>query len=134
MIIKSTIIEFRGTGRRKTAVARVRLTEGAGPRTINGRELDDYFPGDMLAHTALAPLATVEMKDGFHFNAIVAGGGVHAQASAVSLGIARALLRYNAGLRAPLKKAGLLTRDQREKERKKSGRPGARKRFQFSKR
>ncbi len=130
----STTNEFLGTGRRKTAVARVRLAEGAGASTINGRELADYFAGEMLVSEAVKPLATAELSDGFHFRATVAGSGPHSQATAVAHGIARALLTYNQDLRVVLKKAGHLTRDPRERERKKPGRPGARKRFQFSKR
>jgi small subunit ribosomal protein S9 len=123
-----------GTGRRKTATARVRLTEGAGNSTINGRELADYFSGEMLVNEAVLPLATAELSDSLHFRATVAGSGPHSQATAVAHGIARALLQYNPELRVALKKAGHLTRDPRERERKKPGRPGARKRFQFSKR
>lgn len=126
--------EFLGTGRRKTATARVRLADGAGQSTINGRELPDYFSGEMLVNEAIKPLVTAEVKDGFHFRATVAGSGPHAQATAVAHGLARALLQYNQELRGVLKKAGHLTRDPRERERKKPGRPGARKRFQFSKR
>ncbi len=126
--------EFLGTGRRKTATARVRLSDGAGKSTINGRELNDYFPAEMLLNEAVLPLATAELSDSFHFRATVAGSGPHSQATAVAHGIARALLQYNPELRVTLKKAGHLTRDPRERERKKPGRPGARKRFQFSKR
>lgn len=126
--------EFLGTGRRKTAVARVRLSEGAGSSTINGREVADYFSGEMLVNEAVLPLGTAELSDNFHFRANVGGSGPHAQATAIAHGIARALLQYDPELRITLKKAGHLTRDPRERERKKPGRPGARKRFQFSKR
>jgi small subunit ribosomal protein S9 len=131
---QSSTKEFLGTGRRKTAVARVRLSEGSDSSTINGRELADYFSGEMLVNEAILPLATAELSDGFHFRATVGGSGPHSQATAVALGIARALLQFNPELRGVLKKAGHLTRDPRERERKKPGRPGARKRFQFSKR
>ncbi len=126
--------ELLGTGRRKTATARVRLSEGAGNSTINGRELADYFGAEMLTAEAIQPLVTAELRDGMHFRASVSGSGPHSQATAVAHGIARALLKYNPELRGVLKKAGHLTRDPRERERKKPGRPGARKRFQFSKR
>lgn len=126
--------EFLATGRRKTAIARVRLGEGAGSSSINGRDLENYFPIDLLQNQALMPLTTAGLKDGMHFRATVTGGGASAQSVAVAHGIARALLKFNPELRGPLKKAGHLTRDPREKERKKPGRPGARKRFQFSKR
>jgi small subunit ribosomal protein S9 len=126
--------EFLGTGRRKTATARVRLTDGTGSSTVNGRDLADYFGAEMLATEALQPLVTAEIGEGMHFRATVAGSGPHSQATAVAHGVARALLKFNPELRSVLKKAGHLTRDPRERERKKPGRPGARKRFQFSKR
>ena len=126
--------EFLATGRRKTAVSRVRLSEGAGESTVNGRPLVEYFPTDLLQNQALMPLTTAELKDGMHFRASVAGGGASAQSVAVAHGVARSLLKFNPELRGVLKKAGHLTRDPRERERKKPGRPGARKRFQFSKR
>jgi small subunit ribosomal protein S9 len=126
--------EFLGTGRRKTATARVRLSDSAGSSTINGREIADYFGAEMLATEAVLPLVTAEVAEGMHFRASVAGSGPHSQATAVAHGIARALLKFNPDLRGVLKKAGHLTRDPRERERKKPGRPGARKRFQFSKR
>lgn len=125
---------FLGTGRRKTAVARVRLFEGAGESTVNGLSLENYFPGEMLVNGAVAPLVTAELRDGMHFTARVEGSGPSAQSIAVAQGLARALQKVNADLRPALKKAGHLTRDPRERERKKPGRPGARKRFQFSKR
>ncbi|HLS28924.1 MAG TPA: 30S ribosomal protein S9 [Opitutales bacterium] len=126
--------EFLGTGRRKTATARVRLSQGAGKSTVNGRDIEDYFVAEMLHNEALRPLSTIEMKDGFHFRATVEGSGLHAQATAVAHGVSRALLQYDQELRGTLKKAGHLKRDPRERERKKPGQPGARKRFQFSKR
>ncbi|MCE2862947.1 MAG: hypothetical protein RLZZ221_2755 [Verrucomicrobiota bacterium] len=123
-----------GTGRRKTSTARVRITEGSGKLTVNGRTFEDYFSHDNFAKQAYAPLLTVEMREKIDVTANVAGGGVAGQAGAVAHGIARALQKLNAELRPKLKKAGHLRRDPREKERKKAGQPGARKRFQFSKR
>jgi len=125
---------FLGTGRRKTSTARVRLVEGSGKLTVNGRDFEDYFSHENFAKQAYAPLLTVELRDKVDVTANVSGGGVAGQAGAVAHGIARALQKMNAELRAPLKKAGHITRDPREKERKKPGQPGARKRFQFSKR
>ncbi len=125
---------FLGTGRRKTSTARVRLIPGSGKLTANGLDFDGYFKHDNFARRAAGPLATADVKEKFDVVANIAGGGISAQAGAVSLGIARALLKFNAELRVTLKKAGHLTRDPREKERKKPGQPGARKRFQFSKR
>jgi small subunit ribosomal protein S9 len=125
---------FIGTGRRKTATARVRITEGSGKLTVNGKEFDRYFSHDNFSKQAYAPLLTVELREKIDVTANVIGGGVAGQAGAVAHGIARALQKLNPELRAALKKAGHLTRDPREKERKKPGQPGARKRFQFSKR
>ena len=125
---------FIGTGRRKTATARIRITEGTGKLVANGRTFDDYFSHENFAKQAYKPLLTVELKDKIDVTANIAGGGVSGQAGAVAHGIARALQRMNPELRAALKKAGHLMRDPREKERKKPGQPGARKRFQFSKR
>ena len=125
---------FIGTGRRKTATARVRITEGTGKLTVNGAEFDRYFTHDNFSKQAYSPLLTVELRDKIDVTANVTGGGVAGQAGAVAHGIARALQKLNPELRAALKKAGHLTRDPREKERKKPGQPGARKRFQFSKR
>ena len=125
---------YYGTGRRKTSTARVRITEGSGKLTVNGRTFEDYFSHDNFAKQAYAPLLTVEMREKIDVTANVAGGGVAGQAGAVAHGIARALQKLNAELRPKLKKAGHLRRDPREKERKKAGQPGARKRFQFSKR
>ena len=125
---------FLGTGRRKTSTARIRLTEGSGKLTVNGRTFDDYFSHENFAKQAFAPLLVVDMKEKIDVTANVAGGGVAGQAGAVAHGIARALQKMNAELRSPLKKAGHIKRDPREKERKKAGQPGARKRFQFSKR
>ena len=125
---------FLATGRRKTATARVRLSEGNGKLTVNGRTFDSYFSHENFSKQAYAPLLTVELREKIDVTANVAGGGVAGQAGAVAHGIARALQKMNAELRPALKKAGHITRDPREKERKKAGQPGARKRFQFSKR
>jgi small subunit ribosomal protein S9 len=125
---------FLGTGRRKTATARIRLTTGSGKLLINGRDFDGYFTHENFARQAYAPLLTVDMKDKIDVTANVTGGGVAGQAGAVAHGIARALQKMNQELRPALKKAGHIKRDPREKERKKAGQPGARKRFQFSKR
>ncbi|MFI5358316.1 MAG: 30S ribosomal protein S9 [Opitutales bacterium] len=125
---------FLGTGRRKTATARVRLSEGSGKMTVNGRELDKYFCHENFAKQAYGPLLTVDLREKIDITANVSGGGITGQAVAVAHGIARALQKLNPELRAALKKAGHLTRDPRERERKKPGQPGARKRFQFSKR
>ena len=125
---------FLGTGRRKTSTARVRITEGSGKLVVNGREFEDYFSHENFAKQAYAPLLTVELREKIDVTANVDGGGVAGQAGAVAHGIARALQKMNAELRPALKKAGHLKRDPREKERKKAGQPGARKRFQFSKR
>ncbi|HEY5227516.1 MAG TPA: 30S ribosomal protein S9 [Opitutaceae bacterium] len=125
---------FTGTGRRKTSTARVRITEGSGKLTVNGRQFESYFSHDNFAKQAYAPLLTVDLREKIDVTANVAGGGVAGQAGAVAHGIARALQKMNAELRPALKKAGHIRRDPREKERKKAGQPGARKRFQFSKR
>ncbi|HWA85092.1 MAG TPA: 30S ribosomal protein S9 [Opitutus sp.] len=125
---------FLGTGRRKTSTARVRISEGSGKLVCNGREFERYFSHENFAKQAYAPLLTVELKDKIDVTVNVAGGGVAGQAGAVAHGIARALQKMNAELRPALKKAGHLERDDRAKERKKPGQPGARKRFQFSKR
>ena len=125
---------FLGTGRRKTSTARIRLRVGTGKLVANGREFDRYFAHENFAKQAYRPLLTVEMRDKIDVEANVSGGGVTGQAGAVAHGIARALQKMNPELRAALKKAGHLMRDPRAKERKKPGQPGARKRFQFSKR
>ena len=126
--------EFLGTGRRKTAVARVRLASGSGKIVINGRSFENYFPADALRTTVLQPLAATESSAKYDVRVSVEGGGPAGQAGAVRHGIARALLLVDAALRPTLKSAGLLTRDPRMRERKKYGQPGARKRFQYSKR
>lgn len=126
--------EFLGTGRRKTSVARVRLAAGSGKITINGRALENYFLTEALRTLATQSLVATESLAKFDVRANISGGGVAGQASALRHGIARALLRVDAALRPALKSHGYLTRDPRMKERKKYGQPGARKRFQFSKR
>ena len=127
-------VQYYGTGRRKTSTARVFLRPGTGAVTINHRAFEAFFPSEALRAQIKTPLALTETADKFDILATVAGGGVSGQAGAVRLGIARALVGYNADLRKSLKTEGLLTRDARAKERKKYGMAGARKRFQFSKR
>ncbi len=129
-----TKIEFLGTGRRKTAIARVRLASGNGKITVNGRAFENYFPLETLRSTVSQPLTLTGMAEKFDARINVTGGGPNGQAGAVRHGIARALIRADATLRGALKAEGLLTRDSRMKERKKYGQPGARKRFQYSKR
>jgi small subunit ribosomal protein S9 len=127
-------VQYYGTGRRKTSTARVFLRPGSGAVTINQRAFEAFFPTEALRMQIKTPLVITETGDKFDILATVAGGGVSGQAGAVRLGIARALVTYNAELRKALKGEGLLTRDARAKERKKYGMAGARKRFQFSKR
>ena len=127
-------VQYYGTGRRKTSTARVFLRPGTGAITINYRTFEGFFPTEALRTQIRRPLVLTENTEKFDILATVEGGGVSGQAGAVRLGIARALLGYNAELRGTLRKAGLLTRDPRAKERKKYGMAGARKRFQFSKR
>ncbi|HAM72665.1 MAG TPA: 30S ribosomal protein S9 [Verrucomicrobiales bacterium] len=126
--------EHLGTGRRKTAVARVRIAPGAGKVTVNGRALENYFLTESQRLLAMQALAVTESASKYNIRVNVSGGGPNGQAGAVRHGIARALLQVDAALRPTLKSNGLLTRDPRMKERKKYGQPGARKRFQFSKR
>ena len=126
--------EFLGTGRRKTSVARVRLATGTGKITVNGRTFENYFPMDTLRGVVSQPLTVTGTADKLDVRANVSGGGPNGQAGAVRHGIARALLQFDANLRPALKADGLLTRDSRMRERKKYGQPGARKRYQFSKR
>ena len=133
MAIKK-IEQYLGTGRRKSSVARVFLRQGSGKITVNGRPFDEYFPTDAGRILALFPLQVVDRAVRFDVIVLANGGGIAGQSGAIRLGIARALVEFNAELRGPLKKAGLLTRDPREHERKKYGQKGARKRFQFSKR
>jgi len=127
-------IQYYGTGRRKTSTARVYLRPGAGAIKVNNREFNTYFPNEALQMIIRQPLRLTETTDKFDILVNVLGGGTAGQAGAVRHGITRALLEYNADLRGTLKKAGLVTRDPRTKERKKYGQKGARKRFQFSKR
>jgi small subunit ribosomal protein S9 len=127
-------IQYYGTGRRKTSVARVYLRPGSGKITVNRRDFDRYFPNQVLKMVIRQPLLLTETADKFDILVNVTGGGSTGQAGAIRHGIARALLEYNAELRPRLKAAGFLTRDARKVERKKYGQPKARKRFQFSKR
>jgi len=127
-------LQYYGTGRRKTAKARVFLRPGSGEMKINGAAFDTYFPNRVLRMVVNQPLLATETADKFDIYATVIGGGSAGQAGAIRHGISRALLEYNGELRERLKTAGLLTRDPRKKERKKYGQKGARARFQFSKR
>ena len=126
--------EFIATGRRKTSVARIRMTAGSGKIDVNGKTFDEYFPTIPLQNTVLQPLQAVKLTNSYDLAINATGGGATGQAGAARLAIARALLQVYANLRGTLKAEGLLRRDPRMKERKKSGQPGARKRFQFSKR
>jgi len=123
-----------GTGKRKNAIARVFLKPGDGTISINGRTFEDYFPRETLRMVVEQPFDVLEANGRFDVQVTVCGGGVAAQAEAVRHGISRALLNVDTEYRSPLKKAGFLTRDARKKERKKPGQPGARKKFQYSKR
>jgi small subunit ribosomal protein S9 len=127
-------IEYYGTGRRKSAVARVYLREGGGAIFVNRKPVDVFIPNESLKMLIRQPLKTTETAEKFDIHAFVKGGGLSGQAGAIRHGIARALVQFNQELRDKLKKGGFLTRDARVKERKKYGQPGARKRFQFSKR
>ena len=126
--------EFLGTGRRKTSIARVRLATGSGKITVNGRTFETYFPTETLRMVVNQPFVATSLAGKYDARVNVVGGGPTGQAGAVRHGIARALLKADINLRPTLKSEGLLTRDSREKERKKYGQPGARKRFQYSKR
>ncbi len=126
--------QFIATGRRKTSVARIRMTPGSGRIEINGKSFEDYFPTVPLQSAVLLPLQVVKLTNSYDLSINTTGGGAAGQAGAARLAISRALLQVDANLRATLKAEGLLRRDPRMKERKKSGQPGARKRFQFSKR
>ncbi len=127
-------IQYYGTGRRKTSTARVYLRPGSGAIKVNKREFESYFPNEALRMIINQPLRLTDTTGKFDIIINVAGGGNAGQAGAVRHGITRALLEYNQDLRPTLKKAGLVTRDPRKKERKKYGQKGARARFQFSKR
>ncbi|HXI03476.1 MAG TPA: 30S ribosomal protein S9 [Candidatus Saccharimonadales bacterium] len=126
--------EYYATGKRKEAIARVFLRPGSGEIKVNGRAFDNYFPTTAVRMLVRQPLVLTETAEKFDLLVNVAGGGMTGQAGAIRHGIARALLKWNPELRKGLRGAGLLTRDPRSKERKKYGQPGARKRFQFSKR
>ena len=126
--------KYYATGRRKNAIAKVWLTKGSGQIKINKRDIDEYFPREAWVNHATEALNLTETKNDLDFNISVLGGGLTGQSGAVRLGIARILIQIDSDLRTDLKKAGMLTRDSREVERKKYGQPGARKRFQFSKR
>ncbi|HYK49159.1 MAG TPA: 30S ribosomal protein S9 [Terriglobales bacterium] len=128
------LVQYYGTGRRKTSVARVYLRPGSGDNKVNGRAFNDYFVTEAQRSSARQPLLSTDTATSFNVVANVSGGGVNGQADAMKLGIARALMQFNAELRKKLKAEGMVTRDSRGKERKKYGQKGARKRFQFSKR
>jgi len=125
---------FVTVGRRKTATARIRLSRGSGKIEVNGKDPESYFKTEEFASAALSPLRTVDMTEQVDITIKTQGGGLNGQAGAVRLGIARALEKLNSELRTELKKEGHMKRDPRSRERKKAGQPGARKRFQFSKR
>ena len=128
------LVQYYGTGRRKTSVARVYLRPGSGDYKVNGRAFNEYFVTEAQRASARQPLVSTETASSFNVVANVSGGGVNGQADAMKLGLARALMQFNAELRKKLKSEGMVSRDSRGKERKKYGQKGARKRFQFSKR
>ena len=130
----ATTEDFIATGRRKNAVARIRMAAGNGKIDVNGKAFEEYFPTIPLQNTVLQPLQSVKLTNSYDLSINASGGGPTGQAGAARLAIARALLQVDANLRGTLKAEGLLRRDPRMKERKKAGQPGARKRFQFSKR
>lgn len=130
----AVVDRFYGTGRRKTSIARVWVRPGAGRIVVNRRAFEDYFPRETLRMIIAQPLSVTNTNGQFDVFITVRGGGPSGQAGAVRHGIARALERFDDKLRLPLKKAGLLTRDPRMRERKKYGQPGARQKFQYSKR
>ena len=132
--MQSTQSSYHGTGRRKLAIARVFMRPGSGKIQINGRPLEEYFPIEIHRQSVRQPLLTTETVGKFDILILAHGGGMTGQAEAARLGLARALEDFNAELRGALKQQGYLTRDPRKHERKKYGRPGARKRFQYSKR
>lgn len=134
MSAKTATKEFVATGRRKTSTARVRIQEGTGTFTINNRPHNEYCTTDQQRKMVIAPLTTAEKSGAVDVSVNVSGGGDTGQAGAIRHGLSRALEKMDGELRSPLKKAGHLRRDPRKKERKKTGQPGARKRFQFSKR
>ncbi len=126
--------QYYGTGRRKSSTARVFLTKGKGQIVINGRPLDEFFGRETACMIVRQPLEKLEMTDNFDVNATVSGGGISGQAGAIRLGVTRALIEYDGELRKPLRKAGYVTRDAREVERKKVGLHKARRATQYSKR
>ena len=128
------IDEVLATGRRKCAVARVRLSVGTGKVTLNGKDMNEYFPNEALGSYVAQVFKAADAVGKFDISANLDGGGMSGQAGALRHGVARALVKYDEAYRAALKAAGMMTRDARVKERKKSGQPGARRRFQFSKR
>ena len=130
----AAIVQYLGTGRRKRSVARIFLRPGKGDITVNGRPFEGYFPTEAVRNVVRQPLLATETADKFDVLILADGGGVAGQAGAAKMGVARALVEFNAELRGKLKKLGFLTRDPRQHERKKYGQKGARKRFQFSKR
>jgi small subunit ribosomal protein S9 len=132
--VPASIVQYLGTGRRKSSVARIFLRPGKGDITVNGRSFESYFPTEAVRNTVRQPLLVTETADKFDVLILADGGGISGQAGAAKLGVARALVEFNAELRGRLKKLGYLTRDPRKHERKKYGQKGARKRFQFSKR
>jgi small subunit ribosomal protein S9 len=134
MAVEDNAQRWYATGKRKTAVARVWLQAGTGNIAVNRRGFETYFPRETSRLVIMQPFEVTEQVGRFDVFATLAGGGISAQAEALRHGISKALLEYNTGLRDRLKRAGFLTRDARAKERKKYGQPGARKRFQFSKR
>jgi small subunit ribosomal protein S9 len=134
MAVGDDVQRWYATGKRKTAVARVWLQPGTGNIAVNRRAFEAYFPRETSRLVVMQPFDVTEQGGQFDVFATLAGGGISAQAEALRHGISKALLEYNTGLRDRLKRAGFLTRDARAKERKKYGQPGARKRFQFSKR
>jgi len=134
MVAAKKVSEFAATGRRKTSVARVRLVKGSGNIIVNGKDVKEYFDTRDMIDTVSRPLVLTERTDQYDMKASVKGGGKVGQSGAIAHGVSRALVVAEEELRSTLKKGGFLTRDARMKERKKPGQPGARKRFQFSKR
>lgn len=130
----ATLVQYLGTGRRKSSVARVFLRSGKGQIIVNSKPVEEYFTSETARALIRQPLLATETADKFDVLVLAHGGGITGQAGAARLGIARALVEFNSELRAKLKQSGFLTRDPRAHERKKYGRPGARRRFQFSKR
>ena len=130
----ASLVQYQGTGRRKKSVTRIYLRAGKGTITVNGQPFEKYFPLEASRAMVRQPLLATEMADKFDILINATGGGYTGQAGAARLGIARALCEFNSELRGKLKQLGFLTRDPRSRERKKYGQPGARKRFQFSKR